>query len=243
MHSGQSKVIQATFYRQFTDSKSIEQHSATYRQSIAATLKEADARKPLQVSRLSQFNSHFFYLKNCRRSRQSAPLFASPYFFTVLNHQILLHPKIMPTSQSFTQSIAIRTNSTTVERCFTDIALMNSWLNPILRCEALPDTAWSTKLGAKSQFAIQIPILRPVLISTIVEREPGLIVWEFDGFFQGRDLWEVQPQDQGSLLVNRFEFTIPNPIVAFGFNTFAAKWTKADMEAQLQRLKQVAERL
>ena len=149
----------------------------------------------------------------------------------------------MPTPQCFEQSITIRTNSTTVERCFTDLVLMNSWLNPILRCEASENTAWSTKLGAKSHFVIQIPVFKPVLISTIVEREPGLVVWEFDGFFQGRDRWEVQPQDQGSLLINRFEFTIPNPIVAFGFNTFAAKWTKADMAAQLQRLKQVAERL
>lgn len=149
----------------------------------------------------------------------------------------------MPTSQCFEQSIAIRTNSTIVERCFTDLTLMNSWLNPILRCEVLPDTSWSTNLGDKSHFTIQIPMLKPVLISTIVEREPGLVVWEFDGFFQGRDRWEVQPQGQGSLLINRFEFTIPNPIVAFGFNTFAAKWTKADMAAQLQRLKQVAERL
>jgi hypothetical protein len=149
----------------------------------------------------------------------------------------------MPTSQCFEQSIAIRTNSTTVERCFTDLVLMNSWLNPILRCEVLEGLSWSTELGAKSHFVIQIPLIKPVLISTIVEREPGLVVWEFDGFFQGRDRWEVQPQAQGSLLINRFEFTIPNPIVAFGFNTFAAKWTKADMEAQLQRLKQVAERL
>jgi hypothetical protein len=149
----------------------------------------------------------------------------------------------MPTSQCFEQSIAIRTNSTTVERCFTDLALMNSWLNPILRCEALENLPWSTNLGAKSHFAIQIPVFKPVLMSTIVEREPGLVVWEFDGFFYGRDRWEVQPQDTGSLLINRFEFTIPNPIVAFGFNTFAANWTKADMAAQLERLKQVAERL
>jgi Polyketide cyclase / dehydrase and lipid transport len=164
-------------------------------------------------------------------------------FFYSTEPVTIAAPKIMTTPQCFEQSIAIRTHSTTVERCFTDLTLMNSWLNPILRCEALPNTAWSTKLGAKSQFAIQIPILKPVLISTIVERAPGLIVWEFSGFFRGRDRWEVQPQDIGSLLLNRFEFTIPNPIIAFGFNTFAATWTKADMTAQLQRLKQVAERL
>jgi hypothetical protein len=39
-----------------------------------------------------------------------------------------------------------------------------------------------------------------------------------------------------------FEFTIPNPLVAYGFKTFAAQWTKRDMEAQLKRLQQVAER-
>jgi hypothetical protein len=43
------------------------------------------------------------------------------------------------------------------------------------------------------------------------------------------------------LLVNRFEFQIPNPLVAFGFNQFAANLTKADMQAQLRRLKRVAE--
>jgi Polyketide cyclase / dehydrase and lipid transport len=149
----------------------------------------------------------------------------------------------MSVPQFFEQSIQINANSTQVERCFTDLVLMNSWLNSALRCEGLAGTTWNTDIGAKSQFVIQVPLFNPVLISTVVERGPGLVVWEFGGFFQGRDRWEVQPQDQGSLLINRFEFTIPNPIVAFGFNTFAAKWTKADMEAQLQRLKQVAERL
>ncbi|MEO1763789.1 MAG: SRPBCC family protein, partial [Cyanobacteria bacterium J06629_18] len=44
-------------------------------------------------------------------------------------------------------------------------------------------------------------------------------------------------------LVNRFEFQIPNPIVSWGFKTFAEKLTKQDMEAQLRRLKHVAESL
>jgi hypothetical protein len=90
---------------------------------------------------------------------------------------------------------------------------------------------------------IQIPLWQPILRSTVIEREPGLIVWGFNGFFKGCDRWECQPNDQGTMLLNRFEFEIPNPVVAFGFNQFAAGWTKADMEAQLRRLKQVAQRL
>jgi hypothetical protein len=66
-------------------------------------------------------------------------------------------------------------------------------------------------------------------------------VWEFQGFFKGRDTWECQPIDKGTRLVNRFEFEIPNPLVSWGFQTFAQNWTKEDMQAQLGRLKRVAE--
>lgn len=148
----------------------------------------------------------------------------------------------MTDSQFFEQAIQIRANATLVERCITDRALMHQWLNPALRCEPVGDT-WNTDLGGKSRFVIQIPWVEPTLMSTVVERSPGLIVWEFQGFFSGRDRWECQPNETGTHLLNRFEFSIPNPLVAFGFKTFAASWTKQDMEAQLTRLKQVAERL
>jgi hypothetical protein len=88
---------------------------------------------------------------------------------------------------------------------------------------------------------IQIPVIKPTLNSTVVKRQPGLVVWEFQGFFKGRDTWECQPIDKGTRLVNRFEFEIPNPLVSWGFQTFAQNWTKEDMQAQLGRLKRVAE--
>lgn len=142
----------------------------------------------------------------------------------------------------FEQSISIRTNATIVEECICDRTLMHQWLNPALRCEPMGDT-WSTALHSQTRFIIQIPLWQPSLISTVVERRPGLVVWAFSGFFSGQDRWECIPTDLGTHLVNRFEFEIPNPLVAFGFNQFAAAWTKQDMKAQLQRLKQVAERM
>ncbi len=145
----------------------------------------------------------------------------------------------MPSRQVFEQSILINCSATVVERCLTDQGLMHRWLNPALRCDPIGD--WNPTLGGQFRFIIQIPRLQPTLISTVIEREPGLIVWGFDGFFKGCDRWECQPLDQNTRLLNRFEFEIPNPIVAFGFNQFAASWTKADMEAQLRRLKRVAE--
>lgn len=144
--------------------------------------------------------------------------------------------------QVFEQSIQISTSASVVERCIVDRGLMHQWLNPALRCEPVGDT-WNTDLGGQSRFIIQVPWLQPTLLSTVVERAPGLIVWEFSGFFEGRDRWDCQPKDEGTLLVNRFEFSIPNPLVAYGFQTFAAQWTQQDMKAQLKRLKGVAERL
>lgn len=145
----------------------------------------------------------------------------------------------MVSHQVFEQSVQIKASATAVEQCITDLELMHRWLNPALKCEPIGD--WNTDLGGQSRFIIQTPIWKPTLESVVVEREPGLIVWQFQGFFQGRDRWECQPTEGGTSLLNRFEFEIPNPLVRYGFNTFAAEWTKQDMQAQLRRLKRVAE--
>jgi uncharacterized protein YndB with AHSA1/START domain len=142
---------------------------------------------------------------------------------------------------AFEQSIHIRASATDVERCFTDLELMHQWLNPALRCEPVGD--WNTELGGQSRFIVQMPLWQPTLLSTVVERAPGLVVWQFNGFFEGSDRWECTPTETGTQLLNRFEFEAPNPIVRFGFKTFAAQWTQQDMTAQLKRLKGVAERL
>lgn len=144
-------------------------------------------------------------------------------------------------STQFEQSIQINATATVVERCITEQILMHRWLNPALRCE--PVGEWSTNIGSRSRFIIQIPLLQPTLNSLVVEREPGLVVWEFQGFFQGRDRWECQPNERGTLLLNRFVFDVPNPLVSWGFNTLAASWTQNDMKAQLRRLKGVAEEI
>jgi Polyketide cyclase / dehydrase and lipid transport len=142
-------------------------------------------------------------------------------------------------SQILEHSIHIDSSLEAVDRTITDRQLMHQWLNPALRCD--PVDEWSTNVGAKSRFIIQIPLLSPVLESTVIERRLGLVVWSFDGFFKGTDRWECFPTADSTCLINRFEFHIPNSLVAFGFNTFAARWTQKDMQAQLARLKQVAE--
>ncbi len=145
----------------------------------------------------------------------------------------------MASPQIFEQSIKIKASSVITEECITDLKLMHRWLNPRLKCE--PIGVWSTTVGSLSRFTLKIPLLQPSLRSVVIQREPGLIVWEFDGFFKGRDRWECQPTKDGTFLLNRFEFAIPNPMISWGFNNFAVNLTKKDMQAQLRRLKRVAE--
>lgn len=145
----------------------------------------------------------------------------------------------MSSPQVIENSIEIRASATAVERCIVEPELMHRWLNPALKCEAIGE--WSGELGSRSRFILKIPLLEPSLYSVIVEREPGLVVWQFKGFFRGLDTWECLPNSRGTRLRNRFEFEIPNPIISWGFKTFAANWTREDMQAQLRRLKRVAE--
>ena len=158
----------------------------------------------------------------------------------------------------FENSILISATATTVERCITEPDLMARWLNPMLSCE--PDGGtWSTAIGSKSKFVVMIPFLKsglqPTLHNTVSDRAPGLVVWDFEGFFVGTDRWQCDPIDDavGDLmsiqprlatrLTNCFTFEIPNPLVRFGFNRFALSLTQTDMIAQLKRIKVVAEQL
>jgi len=149
--------------------------------------------------------------------------------------------KSLKPDKVFEQSIQINASAVMVEKCLSDRELMHRWLNPRLRCEPIGE--WGTSLGSRSRFIIDLPGIKPTLNNRVVEREPGLIVWEFGGFFQGRDRWECQPNDQGTKLINRFEFQIPNPLVKVGFELMAARSTQQEMSAQLSRLKRVAETL
>lgn len=139
------------------------------------------------------------------------------------------------------QTVLIQASATKVERCFSDLELMHRWLNPLLKC--VPVGSWSTEVGAECRFILQTPFWQPTLACVVEQRAPGLIVWRFSGFFRGCDRWECQPTPEGTNLLNRFEFDIPNPLIALGFQLLAAEWTKLDMQQQLQRLRNLAERI
>ena len=60
-------------------------------------------------------------------------------------------------------------------------------------------------------------------------------------FFTEHDHWEHQTIINGTLLLNRFEFQIPNPLICWGFNIFVRGLIQTDIQAQLQRIKIIDE--
>ena len=137
--------------------------------------------------------------------------------------------------------ILIEASPAAVERCFTDLERMRRWLHPLLRIEPVPrEGPWRTDLGAESRFTLAIPGLEPSLVSRVVRRDPQRIHWAFDGFFVGEDHWHWAPESGGCRLHNRFEFTIPNRVVAWGYERFGAPLTGRDMAAQLERIRDLA---
>lgn len=138
----------------------------------------------------------------------------------------------------FEQSIQIPAPPERVDRCVTEPDLMRQWLNPMLKCESIG--SWSVAEGSRFRFIVQIPWLKPTLDCVVTERRQGLVVWSFTGFFTGSDRWECRSEGKGTLLVNRFTFQIPNPLISLGFNLTAAALTRQDMQKQLQRLRKVA---
>ncbi|NJM67447.1 MAG: SRPBCC family protein [Acaryochloris sp. RU_4_1] len=145
----------------------------------------------------------------------------------------------MADTRIFEQSVYIEAPVEIVDHTITDQQLMHLWLNPLLKCK--PVGEWSSQIGSQTRFMIRVPFFNPTLYSQVIERQVGLVVWQFEGFFQGCDRWQCQPEATGTRLRNSFEFRIDNALVALGFQVFAAQLTRRDMHSQLQRLKRVAE--
>ncbi|MEO1133656.1 MAG: SRPBCC family protein [Cyanobacteria bacterium J06639_1] len=142
----------------------------------------------------------------------------------------------------YENSIEIAASVESCDRCLTEPELMHRWLNPMLRCEAVGE--WSVEVGDRFRFVVTVPVVDLSLDCAVRERAPGLVVWEFAGFFVGSDRWDCQFQaDNQTRLLNRFEFEIPNLFVRVGFDLVAARLTQQDMRSQLQRFKQVAEEI
>jgi Polyketide cyclase / dehydrase and lipid transport len=140
--------------------------------------------------------------------------------------------------QVLEQSIQINASAVVVDRCVTDPSLQRQWLGSNYE----PMGNGSVAVGSYSRLAINLPLFHFTLSRIVIVREPGLVVWGFDGFITGRELWECRPHERGTLLVNRWELQTSN-LIGWGWHRFARQQLTDEIVTQLTRLKYVAEEI
>ncbi len=129
-----------------------------------------------------------------------------------------------------------------VETVMTDETLMKRWMSPAV--QFIPLDGWNFATGAR--WRLQLTGVGTLLEAgyLVVERRPGLILWAFDGFWEGFDAWQWLPwqgnPDQ-TLIHNRIEYRLRVPGLDLIWPLTIAPLMKLDAQAQMVRLRQVCE--
>lgn len=129
-----------------------------------------------------------------------------------------------------------------VDAVMTDRALMLRWMSPAVRFEPLE--RWSFEQGAR--WRLTLTGLGRVLEASyrVYDRQPGLILWAFDGFWEGFDAWHWLPHEGSStqtLIQNRVEYTLRIPIMDLLWPATVGPLMGWDAKVQMRRLKSVCE--
>lgn len=124
----------------------------------------------------------------------------------------------------------------------TDRALMERWMSPAVVFSPLD--GWRFDTGAP--WRMQLRGLGSLLDAgyIVADRQPGLILWAFDGFWEGFDAWHWRSLDDGRTLIqNRIEYNLRVPGLDLIWPLTIGPLMGRDADVQMQRLKRVCEQL
>ncbi len=129
-----------------------------------------------------------------------------------------------------------------VERVMTEPALMERWISPAV--QFMPLDGWRFDAGAPWRLRLTGagPLFKAGYV--VAERRPGLVLWAFDGFWEGFDAWQWLPwQDRTdqTLIHNRIEYRLKIPGLDSIWPLTIAPFMKLDAQTQMKRLQQVCE--
>lgn len=127
-----------------------------------------------------------------------------------------------------------------VDAVMTERALMERWMSPAVRFEPLD--GWGFAAG--SRWRLTLTGLGRLLEASYVvhERSPGLILWAFEGFWEGFDAWHWRPQGEGRTLIqNRIEYELRLPALDLIWPATVGPLMGWDAKVQMERLKGVCE--
>ncbi|NJP07861.1 MAG: SRPBCC family protein [Chloroflexaceae bacterium] len=130
-----------------------------------------------------------------------------------------------------------------VDRVITERNLMMRWASPSVRFDPLD--GWRFDEGAP--WKLTLTGLGDVMPADYVvhAREPGLILWAYNGFWEGFDAWHWFPASNDphgpTIIQNRLEYELRSPLLPLFWRFTLVPFMKWDAEVQMQRLKRVCE--
>ncbi len=129
-----------------------------------------------------------------------------------------------------------------VEQVMTDEPLMRRWMSPAVQFK--PAHNWSFAQGER--WSLTLTGVGDILRANYIvhERRPGLVLWYFNGFWEGFDAWHWMPDQNHAghtLIQNRIEYELCIPGLDLLWPLTVAPFMGWDARVQMQRLKQVCE--
>ncbi len=128
-----------------------------------------------------------------------------------------------------------------VDRIMTEKPLMDRWASPSVQFK--PRNGWSFEKGA--QWRLTLTGLGPLLSADYVvyDRQPGLILWYYNGFWEGCDAWHwwqvpTAPQHQ-TIIQNRLEYELRIPGLELIWSSVMVPLMQFDARIQMMRLQRV----
>lgn len=128
-----------------------------------------------------------------------------------------------------------------VEAIMTERDLMERWISRAVQFEPLD--GWSFETGARWRMTLTGigDLLRADYV--VHERRPGLILWAYNGFWEGFDAWHWMPAAAAghTVIQNRLEYELRVPGLDLIWPLTVEPVMAWDARVQMQRLKQVCE--
>lgn len=127
-----------------------------------------------------------------------------------------------------------------VEAVMTERVLMQRWMSGAV--QFTPLDGWRFEQGAPWRLTLA-GLGRSLEATYLVhERRPGLILWQFDGFWEGFDAWHWMAHGVGQTLIqNRIEYRLRVPVLELVWPATVGPLMGWDAKVQMQRLRQVCE--